>query len=467
MRALPHDLEAEKSVLGAVFVREDAMADIGALAPSEFYSQRHQALWQAILDCRRGDRPIDETTVGNALQERGALAAVGLTYIAEVAIAVPTADNAAHYAKIVRSLAVTRGIMVGLSGVLQSGYAGAGGLDMVAGITGLLHTLDEHTGFVGADVRIMGERADRAKLLERELRFNVTFLDDYLGGLRPHDLVVIGARTGVGKTQLAQLIAQTNAMKGRRVYLFALEAEPREIERRIKFEMLAGLVFSKNLAGKDELNYRDWYRGVCEHITGRYEALAEEVMSQQLTTLHTLYRGRDFTVDDIEHHIRAIQGRADLIVLDHLHYVDSDDPNENRAVKTIIKRIRDVSLAIGVPAVVVAHLRKSNPYRRTLMPEIDDFHGTSDITKIATTVVLLSRARDKASEYPWISNTYIQIPKSRIVGACPYVAVCGYDLRRNTYEKAYMLGRPNLAGDEVELIDNDKYPRWANRWKNA
>ena len=62
---------------------------------------------------------------------------------------------------------------------------------------------------------------------------------------------------------------------------------------------------------------------------------------------------------------------------------NSDDPNENRAVKNIVKRIRDVSLAIGVPVIVVAHLRKKDRIPRPLAPDLDDFHGASDITKIA------------------------------------------------------------------------------------
>ena len=114
-----------------------------------------------------------------------------------------------------------------------------------------------------------------------------------------------------------------------------------------------------------------------------------------------------------------------------------------------------------MPVIVVAHLRKKDRVRRQLVPDLDDFHGASDITKIATAAILLSRARDQPSELPWIANTYMQVAKSRMGGQCPYVAMLGYDLRRNNYEAGYMLGRLNLAGDAVEMLSRSDYPRWA------
>jgi len=299
------------------------------------------------------------------------------------------------------------------------------------------------------------------------MRFNVTFLDDFLRGILPRDLVVVGARTGAGKTQLAQIIAQTNAQAGKHVYVMALEAEPSEIERRTKFAVLAQHAHELRLPGRERLNYPDWYRGRCVDVVGPYEPDVDAWIASHLKTQHTLYRGRDFTMEHIEQQFRAIRDSADLIILDHLHYVDSDDPNENRAVKNIVKRIRDVSLAIGVPVIVVAHLRKKERGHKQLVPELDDFHGTSDITKIATAVVLLSRARDQEGAYPWIANTYVQVPKSRMGGECPFIAMCGYDLRRNAYEQHYSLGRLSLAGNEVNFIEPDDYPLWARHGKRT
>lgn len=462
-RRFPHNLDAEASVLGGILIRGDMSPAVRHLDERDFFDPKHQAIWSALCRLDARNTPIDAVTVEAELLAMGKLRPIGgLSYLSALSLRVPTAENAAHYASIVHSLADARRLMYGLSGVVESGYELAAPHDMAARAQHVLRSV-EQTGsrFVSAAERIMGEAEERAALVARELRFNVTFLDDFLRGILPRDLLVVGARTGAGKTQLAQIIAQTNAQAGKHVYVMALEAEPSEIERRTKYAVLARLAHELRYPGRERLNYPDWYRGQCADVIGPYEPEADAWIAQRLNTLYTLYRGRDFTMEHIEQQFRAIRDKADLIILDHLHYVDSEDPNENRAVKNIVKRIRDVSLAIGVPVIVVAHLRKQHRGHKRLTPELDDFHGTSDITKIATAVVLLSHARDQEPEYPWIANTYLQIPKSRMGGASPYVAMCGFNLRRNAYEQDYALGRLSLAGDSVNFIEPGDYPRWA------
>ena len=461
----PHNPEAEAAVLGCVLLRQRILTEVAGLRAADFFNPRNGVVWTACRTLDRLGTPIDTVTIEHMLQAMGRLAGIGgLAYVGELAVSVPTADNAAYYADIVREYAERRRLLSGLSESLEQGWQGASASDVrVAAQRALSGASGSVEQFESSGERIQGEATKRAELVAREMHYGVTFLDDYLRGILPHDLIVIGAYTGAGKTQLVQLIAQANACHGKRVYLLALEAESDEIERRTKFSVLAHLAYRDRAPRRERLNYPDWYRGKCDDIVGPFEAVAEAWIRENLATLHTLYRESDFNVEHIEQQLRSIRDRADLIILDHLHYVDTDDANENRAVKAIIKRIRDVSLAIGVPVIVVAHLRKKDRVRRTLLPDIDDFHGSSDITKIATTAILISRAHDRESEHAWLANTYVQIPKSRMAGRCPYVGILGYDLRRNTYESQYSLGRASFAGDAVELLEGTDSPTWAER----
>src|SRR5690348_4241502 len=96
--------------------------------------------------------------------------------------------------------------------------------------------------------RIKGERVERLEMAKRRLSFGVKFLDDALGGIAQKDIVLLGAKTGIGKTTMASIIAESNAEKGRHVHYFALEAEDREIERRIKFRILSRLAYQRSVS---------------------------------------------------------------------------------------------------------------------------------------------------------------------------------------------------------------------------
>lgn len=319
--------------------------------------------------------------------------------------------------------------------------------------------------FAASSKRLEGEAAERRQLVARELSFGVGFLDAICRGILPHDLVLIGAHTGAGKTALASVIALSNALRGKSVYYFALEAEPREIERRLKYSLLASRAAKENVKGWMDMNYADWYRGKFPEVDAAFGGEADQSIAKTFATLNTFYRGTEFTINDVERMFKAVSSQADLIVLDHLHYVDTDDDiGENASVKRIVKKIRDVSLATGIPCLVVAHLRKSDRSRPRLVPTVDDFHGSSDISKIATKAILLSSARDQPHERKSMANTYMSVAKDRMVGAQHIVGLVAFDLRTSTYEHTYSLGRLSFQGDAFEPIPMNEYPNWARSW---
>lgn len=316
--------------------------------------------------------------------------------------------------------------------------------------------------FESAASRVTGEAEERAKLVARELKYHVGFLDDCARGILPTDLVLLGAETGAGKTQLATNIAMMNVHAGKTVHYIALEAEHREIERRIKFALLAECVrrHGDDITG---LNYPDWYRGQCEHIVGRHNAAAEEKFQKRYSRLHTYYRGSKFGHDDIRRLLLAIQSETDLVILDHLHYVDIDDENENRGFKQTLKMIRDVTLGMERPMILIAHIRKRDARSRAIVPDLEMFHGSSDIIKIITHAVMLAPARSIPSKQPSIAHTFMHVPKDRRGGATGHVALCRFERSMGSYDKQYTLGHATGLGDVFEPIDLAAKPRWATR----
>jgi replicative DNA helicase len=325
-------------------------------------------------------------------------------------------------------------------------------------------TFDFGFGFESSAIRIKGEAEDRIERGKNELLYHHSFLDDLLRGISTNDLIVIAAETGAGKTEFARGVAAMNARKGRRAYYFALEAEARELERRTKYSILMALMEGDNAERREEVNYPDWYRGKCEDITGPFNRRAENIFDEQYKTLFTYYRGSKFDHEDIKRLFLAIQTDAELIVLDHLHYVDIDDENENRGFKKTVKMIRDVALGIGRPVILVVHLRKRDMRAKAIVPDIEMVHGSSDIGKICTRAIMLSPARCMPSSSPAVANTFFSVPKDRVGGATGLVALCQFDRRLKGYRQRYTLGRQSPSGDEFEPLEASELPRWA---KNA
>lgn len=319
--------------------------------------------------------------------------------------------------------------------------------------------------FKTAAVRAVGERDRRHAEAVRLLPYNVGFFDDYLRGITSHDLILLGADTGVGKTDLVTEIAERTVaeQRNRNVYMFALEAEPDEIERRIKYRWISRQAVSRQHSIARELNYPDWYLGRFSSRLGPLEKEADEYMAS-LTGLHTYYKGKDFTGADIHRFCLAVQDTADLIVIDHLHYVDIDDEqNENREYKKLIKTIRDVVLTTGRPILLVVHLRKGEGFREPLVPLMERIHGSSEIGKIATGAVMISRAPFAGREWH-LAPTFLSVPKWRLGGGCRHVALCNYDMRTRSYLDAYTLGRLENKGQDWTEIHPESRPPWARRF---
>lgn len=317
-----------------------------------------------------------------------------------------------------------------------------------------------------APERLKGEREERLSNGKRTLPFGVSYLDAVAGGISPNDMILMGGRSGAGKTQLATLIALSNAEQGRRVHYFALEAEPREIERRIKYVLINRHISDwkrTDLYGR--MNMLDWYMGRLDKDTQGIEEIVDEEIKNRFSTLFTYYRGKDFTVENFEKLFYAVQDKTDLVIVDHLHYFDFDDENENAAQKRIVKKIRDLALVIGKPVLLLAQLRKQVGNNVSLVPDQEEFHGSSDIFKIATKVITIAPAFDQKVRNPREMLTYMRVPKCRLEGSrIRYTAQLCYNRTLNCYEPKFSIGQLIKGGKEFQPIENlDDLPEWVDR----
>src|SRR5262245_3648545 len=122
-RVLPHNLDAEASILGGVILRNDVLQQLDTLEVDDFYDHRHKVVFQAIRNLEASARPIDVVTLENEIEKAGKLDAIGgIAYLGELALRVPTADNVIAYAKIVTEKHQARKLMLTAGDILEKGY---------------------------------------------------------------------------------------------------------------------------------------------------------------------------------------------------------------------------------------------------------------------------------------------------------------------------------------------------------
>ena len=326
-----------------------------------------------------------------------------------------------------------------------------------------------NSGFISSAERIRDESKERIEQGKSVLSYGIQYLDDALGGIAPNDLIVLGAKAGQGKTQMAMNIALANAQNGVPVHYFALEAEDREIERRIKYGKLSDLYYKSRALDQEknveQISYTDWRLAKKEHVLHRFETPEfHQSMQESLKNLHTIYNTIGiFDLNDLEKSLLKIVTETKLIIIDHLHYVDTDDQlGELASYKAITKLVRKIVLRYHVPVILIAHLRKNqNSRSAVLINGIEDFHGTSDVFKIATTCIMMAPSHDQPKEgYKW--PTYMGVVKSRLDGnRTYYTALTNYNYHTSKYTPDYILGKMKVMNTEWNELDPKDVPYWA------
>jgi hypothetical protein len=321
--------------------------------------------------------------------------------------------------------------------------------------------------FESAAFGMITEQVDREGLFQNLVSFGMPFLDHSLEGILPNDLIVIGAYSGAGKTQFCVNMALQNLRLGKKVHFIALEAEPKEIERRLKYQMISDWYYLKHplerpkVDGRD-LSYIPWRVGKWEEVLAPGYSEIEKFYST-FEDLYTLYPETAFDITSLISTLDSLKGQTDLIILDHVHYIDYDSDQENKALKLIAKVSKELANQNSTPIVLVAHLRKKDRYSGELVPGRDEFHGSSDLTKAATKVITFAKNGIEEGK-KHISKTLVRSAKIRIDGSMEhYVAENYFDYRKQKYAKSYSIGKLVNGGKEFEYLTLPDLPDWAEK----
>lgn len=314
--------------------------------------------------------------------------------------------------------------------------------------------------------RLSSLLSEQDRTIEGRIPLGISFLDDCLGGFYPGDFLIFAADTGVGKTSLAVSTAMAGVRAGKQVYLFALEAKRGEVASRLYFTELG------RRAKEPRLDFAGWVRGQWRHLDRKYSKAINADLEEQLANLHVLYKNRgDFTPHNLEQKLEQIADEADVVVLDHIHVIDDDDKqSELQTQRRVVRLLADMALDLELQVAAVSHTRKrKNGGVKTLLPDIEDLHGSSNLQKVSTQLVLAGREWDGPFMGPEWSSTLMQVPKDRNGRHSTIVARVGYDRSTGLYAQDYQLGKVEWKDRKQQWIElpADQIPHWAKHEMRA
>ncbi|HEY4188331.1 MAG TPA: DnaB-like helicase C-terminal domain-containing protein [Polyangia bacterium] len=369
MTSLPHNLEAERSVLGSVLIRPSLFAELdGVIATDDFFLPAHRETWEAMRACN----PLDTMTLFEEMSRRGQLARweKGAADLMALSNEVPTAENGPHYARIVREKAILRRL---IALTLETASRAGGDCSLAELLTETRTALDRlEVPTDNGPVRV-GDALDRATdVIEARARepekhavmSGLAGLDSVTGGFRPGQVVVIAANPGAGKTALAFTSAIRASMAGVPALVFSMEMSRQElVERAITF---AGNV--PELA-RGRVDLGTWQK--IRAGTARLRPLPLWVDDRKLSMGRIAAEARSWKG-------RHARDQRALLVVDYLGLVRSDSRSENRQleVAAMSRAFKQLAGDLGMPLFLVSQLNRENTKggerRRPVLSDLRD-----------------------------------------------------------------------------------------------
>jgi replicative DNA helicase len=409
---MPHDLEAERAVLGGIIVdNEQLPSACEHVTARDFYRAAHGFVFDAMLRLEERREPIDLLTLKPELAARGRLDEVGVAYLAGLPDGVPRSSNVGEYARIVCENSVRREMVRAGHAIIDSAYDPEGDAATV---------LDRAQArlFQIADHQTRGQMVNMAALMpavinevERRVADKRTVtgvptgfrdLDDLTRGFQPEDLIVIGARPSMGKTSLVMNVAQHAALHhGMRVAVFSLEMSAQSLGLRL-------------LASEARIDHHRLLSGrLCQSDYGPM-ADAYGRLSQAGIVIDSSSSVTAFDVRAKARRLKADKG-LDAIIIDYLQLMRPTQraENKNLEIAEITRSLKAIAIDLRVPVILLSQLSRALESRSNHRPQLSDLRDSGSIEQDSDVVLLLHREEEYAKSDQNRGKAEIIIAKQR------------------------------------------------------
>ena len=390
-RIPPHDLVAEQSVLGAVFISPETMASLAdELVPDDFYKPANKIVFKTMLSLLEKGEPIDATTMVSALTNQGDISNIGgINYVVELVNSTPTSKNVEHYAKLVKEKAMLRKVIADLSESLSSAYQGDVSISDIITKTekSMLDISNQNagTGFrnvadiLDTHMQIVETRSQTDGFVTG-LSTGFVGLDKITTGLHEGNLIILAARPAMGKTALALNIAKHVAtMERKPAVIFSLEMGAEElIERMVASEgMIPGYHLKTGNLSTDE-----WKRLVHAQ-SNLYDVpiFVDDTAGIRISEIRSKARK-----------LSQEMGGLGIIIIDYLQLITgSKRENRQQIVSEISRELKILAKDLRVPVIALSQLSRSVEQRQDKRPMLSDLRESGSIEQDADIVAFLYR----------------------------------------------------------------------------
>ncbi|MCC6747632.1 MAG: replicative DNA helicase [Deltaproteobacteria bacterium] len=431
-RPLPHNRDAEASVLGGVLLnpKEALNQIIELLEPDDFYVPAHQAIYNAMLRLEQFGRPVDIITLEEQLRTSDELTRVGgVSGLAELATKVPTVENIAYHARIVRDKSTLRRLIQHTSEITAKAYTEPEPVDgFVDEAEHRIFELTQRTArssYVPAKELLISAFAAIERRYEKKQSITGVptgfhDLDEMTAGLQRSDLIIVAARPSMGKTALCLNIAQNSAtLHNVPVLVFSLEMSKESLIERILCS--EARVDSQKLR-RGFLDQNDWM-----NLTRAASRIAEAPIwiddAAAPSVLEIRAKSRRFRAD------RSIFSEPDqmgLIIVDYLQLVRGPRQvdSREREVAEVSRGLKALAKEVALPVIALSQLRRAAEDRKGSPPQLSDLRESGAIEQDADVIAFIHRSEEMRDQ--GLAELIIGKQRNGPVGGVPLVFLDKY-----------------------------------------
>ena len=409
-RIPPHDIEAEKAVLSAILLDNDAIhAVVTEVGEEDFYHPSHQMLYRSMVRLRDENQPVDLTTLAAFLKGEGLLESVGgAVALAEIADYEATPANIIHYAKIVRDRAVKRSLISTASEIVALGYDHGESadtlLDEAESRIFALSTEKANTSLSSISVE-MHDAVDHIDMLMKRsgeltgLSTGFERLDEITGGLQRGELFILASRPSMGKTALALNIARNAAVDSqKKVAVFSLEMTTRSLVMRM-------------LSSEAQVDFTAFRSGlISTDAHSRLMAAAGRLSDAKLW----IDDSGSATILEMRAKCRRLKSQhgLDLVIVDYLQLARGDRHTQSREqeISEISRGLKGLAKELDIPVMALSQLNRGPESRKEdKRPMLADLRESGAIEQDADIIGFIYRDifYNKETEYENLAELII------------------------------------------------------------
>ena len=392
-RVLPHSIEAEQSVVGAMLMDKDAiMTASEIISGKDFYQTSYGVIFESMVELFNEGKPVDLITLQDRLREKDVPEEIAsLEFARDLLAAVPTSANVKYYAEIVFEKSMLRRLIKMNEEIANICYVGNESLESILESTEkkvLEITQSRSSGdYVPIKEVVLNalekiEKASKSKGTVTGIPTGFLDLDYKLSGLQPSDLILVAARPSMGKTAFVLNIAQHVAFKSHRtVAIFSLEMSKEQLVNRLF--SLESQVDSQALR-TGNLKDADWEKLIeSAGIIGKSNLIIDDTPGISVSELRS--KCRKFK---LEHNL-------DLIIIDYLQLMSGSvgkrSDSRQQEISDISRSLKGIARELNVPVIALSQLSRAVEQRPEHRPMLSDLRESGAIEQDADVVMFIYR----------------------------------------------------------------------------